>query len=176
MAPYRLNCPPCMQVLMSHGLAAAHAADFHMHADRMSLQLRAIFQQGFGVDPETLAGAHAAQHDARRFLETMFAPPPVPPHSRPAGRPGDSVAGGDAGWFHVALSLPVLGVAPQRDEGTGSPRPASLWSLAGAPALAVPWGVTAEGLPVAVQLSAAHGADRQLLLLAGIIHAARLDV
>lgn len=77
---------------------------------------------------------------------------------------------GDRVRHHAALSLPVLGAAPLRAEGTGSPRPASLWSLGGAPALALPWGLTPEGLPLAVQLSAAHGADRQLLSIAAVLH------
>lgn len=174
-----------MQVLMSHGLAAAHGADYHMHASRMSPQLRAIFLQGLAVTPGDLAAARAAQHSTRQFCHDLFEPPPTQPGQQPgkgacAGRMSAAAASADGPGslrcdrYHIALSLPVLGVAPLKSEGTGSPRPASLWSLGGAPALAVPWGLSPEGLPLAVQLSAAHGADEPLLRVAAVVHAERM--
>lgn len=182
-----------MQVLMAHGLAAAHATDYRTHAPRMSPQLQAIFQQGLAVTPADLAAARAAQHSTRRFVHNLLHPPSSsqPPQWTPSGAVGapDSImhghegggcvesgqagVGESGGRFHVALSLPVLGVAPLRAEGTGSPRPASLWSLCGAPAVAVPWGLSPAGLPLAVQLSAAPGCDRQLLAVAVAMHDAR---
>lgn len=166
---------------MAHGLASAHAHDYHMHAPLMSPQLQAIFQRGLAVTPDDLAAAHAAQRRTRRFFHTLFEPPSNPPSLwHPRSHPstadlsedeGAECGGmGDGVRYHAALSLPVLGVAPPRADGTGSPRPASLWSLVGAPALAVPWGLAPEGLPLAVQLSAGHGADWQLLRFAAVLH------
>eukprot|EP00892_Ulva_mutabilis_P006199 jgi/Ulvmu1/3951/UM018_0174.1 len=169
------------QVLMSRGLAAAHSADFHAYADRMSPQLQAIFRDGLAVTPDALASARAAQHSTRRFCCSLFEPPPNPasatgagavpePLTVPATAAAADVRASRGGRYHAALSLAVLGVAPPSAEGTGSPRPASLWSLGGVPAMAVPWGQSPDGLPLAVQLSAAHGADWHLLRIAAMVH------
>lgn len=166
---------------MAKGLASAHARDYHMHAPSMSPQLQDIFQRGLAVTPDDLAAARAAQRRTRRFFQALFEPPSDPPSLwHPLSDPSTTdlleddgavcEGAGDGVRYHAALSLPVLGAAPPRAEGTGSPRPAALWSLGGAPALAVPWGLTPEGLPLAVQLSAGHGADRQLLRIAAVLH------
>jgi amidase len=52
-------------------------------------------------------------------------------------------------------------------------RSAYLVSVTGCPAISVPAGHTPEGLPVGVQLVAAHGQDRRLLELASAFEAAR---
>lgn len=45
----------------------------------------------------------------------------------------------------------------------------SLWNLAGAPAIALPWGRNADGLPLAIQLIAAPARDDHLLSLAAVL-------
>ena len=47
-----------------------------------------------------------------------------------------------------------------------------LITVTGCPAISVPFGRTADGLPVGVQLVAAHGADRFLLETAAALEAA----
>ena len=47
-----------------------------------------------------------------------------------------------------------------------------LITVTGCPAISVPFGRTADGLPVGVQLVAAHGADRFLLEAAAALEAA----
>ena len=42
-------------------------------------------------------------------------------------------------------------------------------NIAGTPAISVPAGLSAEGLPIGVQLSAAHGDERTLLELAFLL-------
>jgi amidase len=51
-------------------------------------------------------------------------------------------------------------------------RPAFLTTDAGGPAIAVPAGTTADGLPIGIQLVAPHGADRRLLETAAAFEAA----
>jgi len=49
----------------------------------------------------------------------------------------------------------------------------SAWfiTVTGCPAISVPAGTTADGLPIGVQLVAWHGADRALLEVAGAVEA-----
>ncbi|GAB3989104.1 amidase [Nocardioides marmoraquaticus] len=90
-------------------------------------------------------------------------------------------------WFddHDLLVLPVSPVAPfpaeqeyPRTVGgqvTGSyldwMRSAYLVTVTGCPALSLPFGRTADGLPVGLQLVAAHGRDRFLLEVAAALEA-----
>ncbi len=52
-------------------------------------------------------------------------------------------------------------------------RSAYVITVTGCPAMSVPFGTTADGLPVGLQLVAAHGADRRLLEVAAAFEAAR---
>ena len=52
-------------------------------------------------------------------------------------------------------------------------RSAYLITVTGCPAISVPAGRTAAGLPVGIQLVAPHGADRRLLEIAAAFEAAR---
>ncbi|MEM9517325.1 MAG: amidase family protein, partial [Actinomycetota bacterium] len=47
-----------------------------------------------------------------------------------------------------------------------------LWNLCGAPAVAVPWGLDADGLPNSVQAIAAAGADPVAIAVAAAAEAA----
>ena len=75
------------------------------------------------------------------------------------------------GEADALVTLATLGEAPGLD-GTGDPRCATRWSLIGAPALATPCALGAEGLPLAVQLVGHRGADRELLATAAWVAAA----
>ena len=112
-----------------------------------------------------------------------------------AGLTGDDVAAAYAGrtalvgtmreWFadHDLLLVPTSQVPPfpaeqeYPTEINGRPqetyldwmRSAYLVSATGCPALSLPGGETSGGLPVGVQLVAAHGADRRLLELAAAV-------
>lgn len=64
----------------------------------------------------------------------------------------------------LAPSAP--GPAPAGLESTGDPSCCTLWSLTGFPALTLPIGGAANGLPLGVQLAAPAGADDRLLAVA----------
>jgi amidase len=51
-----------------------------------------------------------------------------------------------------------------------------LWHLAGTPAVSLPWGFTADGLPLAVQLIGRRRADDALLSIAARLEAEAPDV
>ncbi len=62
----------------------------------------------------------------------------------------------------VLLHPAHLGVAPRHHQTYGRPwltTPASIFNLAGVPVTEVPLGLSEAGLPVGVQVAAAHGAD-----------------
>ena len=64
------------------------------------------------------------------------------------------------------LSPPAPNHAPRRLDTTGDPSFCTLWSLLGFPAVTVPSGLAAAGVPYGMQLAANAGADRELLVAA----------
>lgn len=65
--------------------------------------------------------------------------------------------------FDVLACLPAPGVAPRRLDITGDPSFCTLWSLTGFPAITLPIGLSAAGLPYGLQLAAPAGQDAALL-------------
>jgi Asp-tRNA(Asn)/Glu-tRNA(Gln) amidotransferase A subunit family amidase len=65
--------------------------------------------------------------------------------------------------FDVVASLPAPGAAPARRDLTGDPSFCTLWSLTGFPAITLPTGLAATGLPYGIQLAAPLFADNDLL-------------
>jgi Asp-tRNA(Asn)/Glu-tRNA(Gln) amidotransferase A subunit family amidase len=63
----------------------------------------------------------------------------------------------------AVASLPAPGAAPARLDATGDPSFCTLWSLVGFPALTLPTGLSAEGLPYGIQLAGPALADNNLL-------------
>ncbi len=70
----------------------------------------------------------------------------------------------------VALIPATTGIAPLLHDGTGSRAPQRLWTLAGCPAITVPFG-RAAGMPLGVQLVAARGHDHAVLATAAQLEA-----
>jgi len=65
--------------------------------------------------------------------------------------------------YDVLVTPATPGVAPEGLESTGSPAFCTLWTLCGLPAITLPLMQGAGGMPLGVQLVAAHGDDRRLL-------------
>ena len=63
----------------------------------------------------------------------------------------------------VLLVPASTGEAPRFEEGTGDPLCSRIWTLLGAPAVAIPFGFGSSGLPVAIQLVARRRCDDTLL-------------
>jgi len=68
--------------------------------------------------------------------------------------------------FDAVLSPPAVGAAPADLTSTGDPACCSLWSLTGFPAISIPIGRAANGLPLGVQIVAAQRADDRMLAAA----------
>jgi Asp-tRNA(Asn)/Glu-tRNA(Gln) amidotransferase A subunit family amidase len=69
--------------------------------------------------------------------------------------------------FDAILSPPAPGAAPASLLATGDPSFCTLWSLLGAPAIALPSGASRAGLPFGVQLACDLAGDARLLRVAG---------
>ncbi len=65
--------------------------------------------------------------------------------------------------FDAALTAPATGGAPEGLADTGDALFCTPFSLLGTPAIAIPAGATAGGLPLGVQLAGRRGDDRRLL-------------
>ena len=119
--------------------ARQHAPRQAQHRALMSAVLNAIIDEGLAVSDgdyaRALAGAAAIREQALRLF----------------------------GQCDVIASLPAPGVAPARLDTTGDPSFCTLWSLTGSPAITLPTGLSAEGLPYGLQLAARNGADDRLL-------------
>ena len=63
----------------------------------------------------------------------------------------------------VLLVPASTGEAPRFEDGTGDPLCSRIWTLLGAPAIAIPFGFGSSGLPVAIQLVARRRCDDILL-------------
>jgi Asp-tRNA(Asn)/Glu-tRNA(Gln) amidotransferase A subunit family amidase len=73
--------------------------------------------------------------------------------------------------YDAILTPVTTGTAPLYSEGTGSPMFCALWTLCGLPAISIPTGQGANGLPLAIQLVGGFYQDRSLLQVADwVIH------
>jgi Asp-tRNA(Asn)/Glu-tRNA(Gln) amidotransferase A subunit family amidase len=68
--------------------------------------------------------------------------------------------------YDAILTPVTTGTAPLNSEGTGSPMFCALWTLCGLPAISIPTGQAANGLPLAIQLVGGFYQDRSLLQVA----------
>jgi Asp-tRNA(Asn)/Glu-tRNA(Gln) amidotransferase A subunit family amidase len=68
--------------------------------------------------------------------------------------------------YDAVLSPSAPGPAPVGLGSTGDPSCCTMWSLTGFPALNLPVGVTADGLPLGMQIACPAGADDRLLTVA----------
>jgi Asp-tRNA(Asn)/Glu-tRNA(Gln) amidotransferase A subunit family amidase len=68
--------------------------------------------------------------------------------------------------FDAIIAPPAPGPAPEGLSSTGDPSCCTLWSLTGFPALVLPIGLAANGMPLGMQLAAPAGSDDGLLAVA----------
>jgi amidase len=123
--------------------AAFHADRYPVHAEQYREKFRATLAAGMKVT--TVEYVHALRH-CRRFRREC------------------------EGWLQAfdALLMPTAPApAPRGLESTGDASFCSPWSYAGLPAIALPSGVAANGLPLGIQLVAAPWREAELLATAG---------
>lgn len=68
--------------------------------------------------------------------------------------------------FDAILAPPAPGAAPEGLGSTGDPLCCTLWSLTGFPAITIPIGLSANRMPLGMQLAAPARCDDRLLAVA----------
>ena len=68
--------------------------------------------------------------------------------------------------YDAVLTLPARGEAPATLTHTGDPVFCTVWTLCGAPAITLPAGLGASGLPLGLQLIGGYLQDARLLQVA----------
>ncbi|MDQ6619670.1 MAG: amidase [Pseudomonadota bacterium] len=103
---------------------------------------------------------NAALDEGRRITEAQY---------RSALQQRSEAIGAFTEWlddFDTVISPSAPGPAPYGLASTGDPSCCTLWSLTGFPALSLPLGGSASGLPVGLQIACPSGADDRLLTVA----------
>lgn len=141
------NAPIVHRTIMLHEGARIHRDLQDTHRKRMSALLNAGLDEGRRISAATygemLARRAALIEQSRRLFAEVDA----------------------------IVSPPASGTAPKRLDITGDPSFCTLWSLLGVPAIAVPSGIAANGLPFGLQLACDSGQDAKLLRVAHWIEA-----
>jgi amidase len=126
--------------------AAALGAEADWHGEHVSAALREFISEGRAVAPERYMAARRLADEQRwRWSERIEA-------------------------LDAVLAPSTLGVPPLGLESTGDPLLCRPFTLLGGPALALPGALTAEGLPVGMQLLGAPQRDRRVLAVAAWLH------
>lgn len=129
--------------LMTVDATEAHLQTFLAHRAAYGPRMQMLIDEGLTTLAVDYALALRHQERFRRDLAACFGDDPV---------------------IAVAPATPTA--APRGLDSTGDPRFNSPWSLAGTPAVTIPCGLTADGLPCGLQLIARHGQDQRLLSVA----------
>src|SRR6185369_14092373 len=119
--------------------AAYHEPWFVKHADQYGLEMRRLIEAGLGVSATAYVTANRARLAFRDDVTPLLT-------------------------AHDALLSPTAPApAPAGLGSTGDGSLCSPWSNAGVPAITLPSGIAASGLPHAIQLVQAGGASTRLL-------------
>jgi Asp-tRNA(Asn)/Glu-tRNA(Gln) amidotransferase A subunit family amidase len=125
--------------IMGADIAKSYGNDYRRAKALMSATLIEIIEKGALVSASDLAEAMAARDSLlRRFAE-------ISPR------------------YDAIVSPAARGIAPKREDGTGDPIMATLWTLLGVPAIALPLLTGLENMPIGVQLVGRPRDDRTLL-------------
>jgi Asp-tRNA(Asn)/Glu-tRNA(Gln) amidotransferase A subunit family amidase len=130
------------RTIMHYEGARTFAALQEQHRDRLSVELNRLIDNGAQI---TEAAYYAALESRTRLQ----------------GELGDFLRRYDA-----LLTLPARGEAPATLEHTGDPAFCTLWTLCGVPALSIPSGLGAHGMPLGLQLVGSYLQDARLLQVA----------
>ncbi|THD71672.1 MAG: amidase [Bradyrhizobium sp.] len=136
---------PVVQDFEAH---QSFAWEYRVNYDAMPPLLRGRLDESRDITPAAYDAARGVANQARRALARVFED------------------------IDVLLTLSALGAPPEGLASTGDPRFNRLWTLMGVPCVNVPAYVTADGLPVGVQIIAPFGGDARALEAARFVEAA----
>ncbi|RIK27204.1 MAG: amidase, partial [Chloroflexi bacterium] len=132
--------------------AQEHAAIYPPYAGHYRPRTREIIELGQTVSTEELAAARANSLHLRADLEAQM----------------------DAAGIDLWVCPAATGPAPVGIHATGDPVMNLPWTHAGLPAITVPVGRSAEGLPLGMQFVGRFGADERLLAWMQALDGARI--
>jgi Asp-tRNA(Asn)/Glu-tRNA(Gln) amidotransferase A subunit family amidase len=119
--------------------AVIHGVHCDRHPDLVSGHVHGLVERGRQVRAETYLQAHARQQALRATFTDVI------------------------GDYDCVLTLPAAGEAPAGLEDTGDGSFCAPWSFLGVPAITMPAALSANGLPLGVQLVGAYRNDLHLL-------------
>ncbi|HEY4138982.1 MAG TPA: amidase [Casimicrobiaceae bacterium] len=145
----RVDLPPGLHSTCAiHRTIAFHEAARNLgdlqkrDRDRLSRALNAALDEGRSIDEHVYRDALTRRSQAIEALMQWLA------------------------GYDAVVAPPAPGAAPLGIESTGDPACCTLFSLVGFPAIALPIGHNADGLPLGIQLAGARGDDGRLLSVA----------
>ncbi|MCB0115924.1 MAG: amidase, partial [Caldilineaceae bacterium] len=127
--------------MMAAEAVTEHEGWYAQYADRYSDHMHGIMQMGRSVDHAELTQSRQERLVLRKQVAAELA------------RLGADL------W----ISPPATGAAPEGIAATGNPIMNLPWTNAGVPALTIPAGRAANGLPLGLQIAAPFGQDERLL-------------
>lgn len=125
--------------IMAYEVAQSLAWEFDAHKELLSKEIIDIIEKGKNISRLTYDTACEQASILRQKISTLF------------------------DTYDVLLAPAAPGVAPLREEGTGSPLFSRLWTLLYLPSLTLPGITCPHGLPIGCQFLGRYGQDEQLL-------------
>lgn len=141
-------------VIMSAEAAQVHAEWFKTYGDRYSTKFTELIQRGQKITHDKLRQALTARDNFRADMRRAF-------------------LDHNLGFW---ISPSTVGAAPKGIESTGDPVLNLPWTQAGLPALNLPAGKNADGLPIGLQLVGNWYKDESLLFWAKDLQKALVDL
>ncbi|MBX7167885.1 MAG: amidase [Pirellulales bacterium] len=135
---------PAHRTIMAVEAAGVHREHFPAQREWFGREVARLLDEGRAAAAVDFAVALEFQRDWRTAVDALTA----------------------AESCDALLTPATLSPAPLRRDTTGDPRFNSPWSLAGAPTVSLPCGLSSEGLPVGLQLIGSRRSTRALLDIA----------
>ena len=126
-----------LDTILAYGMSRHHGGDLARAPEQMSSRIIDYITRGHDVSES----AYVESLNLRRHMTDTLT---------------DLIGNG------VLLMPAATGIAPKLEDGTGSRAPQRLWTLAGLPAMTVPFGLE-QNMPLGVQVIAGPGADMRAL-------------
>lgn len=134
--------PTALWTVMAYEAARAHGNHYRRHGAKIGAKLMGLLEKGLSISAD----------EYRTAIESL-----------------DSARSQFSAWSqeHPIVATPAaLGPAPKGLETSGDPRCNAPFTALGAPSVSIPMPVSAEDLPLGLQLSAGRGSDASLLATA----------
>ena len=131
-----------VMTILSRDAVKSFASIESRHRIRLSPHLIELLDRGHRVTPEQYTRARAKRDEYRRWLDAVF-------------ERNDAIA-----------TIPATGEAPEGLASTGDASFCSLWTQAGMPAVSIPSGFGARGLPLGIQVVGRYREDEHALQVA----------